>query len=129
MMRYKRNAPLRYNFGEPISAQFKIVKIDDREVDSQFGKAEVLNISIDGACLRTEFNIPDINQKEVSLYFKFNINDKELNYTGNIVWKKELGKNVQYGLRINMNEQEKQQLIDELKVYSKKGLKDYKNLA
>lgn len=121
-MRYKRKAPLRYNFGTPVSGKFKIIQIDDREVESQYGDAEILNVSVDGVCISTEFNIPELDRKEVLIEVGFKLNDAELAYNGRIVWKKELGRKTNYGLYICMTEQEKEQLIEELKVYAKKAI-------
>lgn len=122
-MRYNRKAPLRYAFGVPIEAFFKIIKLDDRDVNSSEGKAEIINISQDGMKMMTDLNIPDVTSKKIGLLIRFVMNESELNYRGEIVWKKEKVKKTEYGIHMYLNEDEREELIEQLKIYAKKLMK------
>lgn len=119
-MRYNRKSPLRYVFGVPVEAYFKIIKVDDRDVTSSEGKAEIINISQDGMKIISDLNIPDVTSKKISLSIRFVLNDSELLYNGEIVWKKEKVKKTEYGIHMKLNEDEREQLIEQLKIFTKK---------
>lgn len=118
-MRYKREEAFRYTFGRPKSALFRIVKIDNQPVDSSPGEGKLIDISPEGGRLASTLNIPDSDHKEIQLSISFNLNQKEFALLGNMMWKKQKGVTYEYGIHLDVDDSTKQDLIDELKVYSK----------
>ena len=73
-----------------------------------------------GVKINSKLNIPEINYKDIKLSLRFNLNDKELKYYGTFVWKKEKGETNDYGVQIVLDEETKKELVEQLKIYSKK---------
>jgi len=120
-MRYNRHEAFRYEFEKPLTALFQIVEIDDESVSSSKGEAEIINISPKGIKLNSKLNIPKTDDKSIYLAISFELNDKPLNVEGVIVWKKTKGKSVDYGIDLHMDESAEKELIDQLKMYSKRA--------
>ncbi|WP_163969386.1 PilZ domain-containing protein [Oceanobacillus halotolerans] len=119
-MRSKREEAFRYTFGRPLPAFFKITKIDDDLVTTAEGNAEIIDISPSGLKIHSQLTIPDTDQKTIEISIRFTLNDEELNYHGIIVWKDRLN---HYGIDLLTDEEEQQNLIEQLKIYSKNELK------
>ncbi|MCQ6277173.1 PilZ domain-containing protein [Bacillus sp. V3B] len=118
-MKYKRNSPFRYTFEEPIPAYFKIVKINEESVHSSKGLAKIMNISPSGVKLNSALNIPETDHKSIKLSLRFNVNEEEFTFIGEIVWKKEMAITNDYGIKLLVEEDEEQVLIEQLKLHSK----------
>lgn len=118
----QRNEAFRYTFDEPIDALFEITKIDDDIVSTSEGKAKIFDISPTGIKLNTHLKIPKTDHKSIELSISFKINDKEIDVTGVIVWMQINHSSVDYGIDLNIDESTKQQIIDQLKIYSKKAI-------
>ena len=118
-MRYNREAPFRYTFENPIPAYFQIIKIDGESVKTSEGDATIINISPGGAKLQSKLNIPEIDHKSIELSIRFKLNEKELTYNGFIIWKKKWGATIDYGIKMEEDDDDKKELIDQLKIYSK----------
>lgn len=118
----KRKEHFRFSPGTPFTAVFRIVKIGEQpeteHVKSSSGEAAILDISPAGLKIQTVFNIP--LKKSLFLELTFVINDKSFTLKGDIQWQKKAIDGFQYGIKLDMTTDLKQQVIDELKKYSKK---------
>ena len=120
-MRYNRHEPLRYTFDIPLPAYFQFINVDGKVVTTSEGEAKIIDISLAGAKLNSKLNIPEIKHKHIELSLRFNLNDKELNYHGTFIWKKEKGETNDYGIHIELDDETKKELIEQLKIHSKKN--------
>jgi len=120
-MRYNRHEALRYTFDIPLSAYFQIINVNGKVVTTSEGEAKIIDISLAGAKLNSKLNIPEIKHKRIELSLRFNLNDKELNYHGTFIWKKEKGETNDYGIHIELDDETKKELIEQLKIHSKEN--------
>ncbi|RUL52256.1 MULTISPECIES: PilZ domain-containing protein [Lysinibacillus] len=119
-MKYRRDEAFRFAFGEPIDALFQITKLDDKPVTTAQGKAQILDISPEGLRICSELNIPDVTSKTITLMISFTINDVSFDIEGIIVWKKMLATLPSYGIKLQLDHTLKTNIINQLKIYSKK---------
>lgn len=115
---FKRDEAFRYTFVNPIPAIFTMIQVNDREVNSSPGMAKIIDISPEGLRFSTNLRIPDVNANIV-LSIIFKLNETELTFNGEIVWTKEMGSIVEYGIHLLADDTEKDMIIEELKIYSK----------
>ena len=120
-MRYNRHEALRYTFDIPLPAYFQIINVNGKVVTTSEGEAKIIDISLAGAKLNSKLNIPEIKHKHIELSLRFNLNDKELNYHGTFIWKKEKGETNDYGIHIELDDETKKELIEQLKIHSKEN--------
>ncbi|MRH45018.1 PilZ domain-containing protein [Aquibacillus halophilus] len=114
-MRYKRQESLRFQFGNPLEAQFKITKINDKKIDSKPGKALIHDMSRGGLNISTNFNLYcEENKIEVEISFVL-VSNKS--FPGEIIWKKKK-KDYFYGVKLLIDDAMSNELINELKIYS-----------
>ncbi|WP_162880684.1 PilZ domain-containing protein [Paraliobacillus sediminis] len=118
-MQYKRETAFRYTFEEPISALFRIENINGNAVTTSAGEAKIIDISTEGIKLTSELNIPETD-KSIHLVISFELNEQEMNFKGIIVWKKKNHAINDYGVNLMIEENAKKELIEQLKIYSKK---------
>ena len=118
-MQFKRHESFRYTFGQPIPALFKIISINGREVNSAPGKAAIVDISPEGIRMTSELNIPDIKSNHPILSISFSINEQSFNLNGSIMWEKEWKNTTEYGINLLVEESVKNDIVGELKIYSK----------
>ncbi|WP_156288907.1 PilZ domain-containing protein [Oceanobacillus salinisoli] len=118
-MRYKRDEPFRYTFGIPIPASFKILKIENKMIDSSKGEAKIIDVSPEGAKLNSELELPS---KPVQITITFKLNGKEFNVIGNVMWKKPVGVTFDYGIQLEIDEDHRRELIEHLKLFSKNAM-------
>lgn len=116
-MRYRRQETLRYTFGDPRPATFKIIKIGNRIVSTSAGNGLVLDISPGGMKLSTEVNIP-LNMK-VQLYVQTTIAEIPLSFTADVMWSAEVDGEYHYGL--SFIEDVGEVVVQALKKYRKKS--------
>ncbi|WP_232223947.1 PilZ domain-containing protein [Anoxybacteroides tepidamans] len=88
-MRFKRQEAFRYQFGQPLSCTFRIVRIGDQETESEKGTSEIYDISPRGMRIRTSLDIPP-HPKDVHAQIVFTLNDVEFTFLGTFVCKKGL---------------------------------------
>ncbi|HLR51383.1 MAG TPA: PilZ domain-containing protein [Candidatus Avamphibacillus sp.] len=119
-MRYKRKSYFRYTFEEPVPALFQIKRIDDTPIETSQGEAKLVDISPEGARLDSELNIPETDYKTIELAISFNLNGQDLEFNGVIVRHKERITTNEYGIEFLVDKEEKELLIKQLKVHSKK---------
>lgn len=121
-MRYQREEPFRFTFDKPIAALFQIKGIDGHPVDASDGEANIIDISTEGIKLNSKLDIPD--SKSIQLSISFELNSKELNVEGFIVWKKNKGVSNDYGLELETEDSDQKELVKQLKIYAKKLLEN-----
>src|SRR5690625_4269969 len=112
-MRYKRKEAFRYEFDKPLTALFEITDIDEKSVSTSQGEAEIIDLSPTGIKLQSKLNIPDIDLKSIRLSLTFELNDQQFIVNGLIVWKKDKGISVHYGIDLDIDKSTKQELIDQ----------------
>ncbi|MEC5424058.1 PilZ domain-containing protein [Virgibacillus sp. C22-A2] len=118
-MRYNREEPFRYTFGQPVPAYFRISNIGGRGVSTAEGEAVIIDISPSGARIHTDLNIPFTKENTVDIVLRFELSDKELIQAGGIVWKNY--KN-EYGIDFFTEDIDEKQLIEQLKLYTKNAM-------
>lgn len=119
-MKYKRETAFRYTFKEPLPAFFKIVMIDNKLVETSEGYAKIIDISPRGLKLNSELDIPNTEERRIKLSIRFSINDEDFLFVGDIVWKKQEGKTINYGIELFVDDSAEIEIIKQLKIYSKK---------
>jgi hypothetical protein len=115
-MRFKRQEAFRYEFGQPIPCSFRIVRIGEKEVESDKGKAEIYDISPKGMKIGTSLNIP-LEKKVIILEVSFTLNKTELIFHGRLVWQRRFANDYFYGVNLILSLSEETKLINELKQY------------
>lgn len=122
-MKYKREEYFRYTFGTPLPAQFKIEKVNSKLVESSRGVAEIIDLSPSGLKLSTKLKIDNFKRNEIQLTISFSLNDYNLSVKGVIVWNKESHAEVVYGIEFLPDQAIAEDLIKQLKVYSRERKK------
>lgn len=122
-MIYRRKTNFRYTFESPIPAYFRIIKIDGKLVNTSEGEAKIINISPEGIKLSSKLNIPKIDNRFIKIFVRFNLNQKGFEFKGDIIWKKKKGASCDYGIDMDVDEEERTELIKQLKIYSKNAVK------
>jgi hypothetical protein len=118
-MRFKRQEPFRYQFGQPIPCTFRITRIGDREVKTDKGLAEIHDISPRGVRIETHLNIPvDPERRPIEIEISFVLVEEEIRVRGIFVWKKPFAKEYQYGVNLTISEDQKEKLISEIKKFA-----------
>lgn len=116
-MNYKRKAPFRYTFSEPIPVYFKIVNINGKRIESSEGSAKMVDLSPKGMKLKSSLDLKDINYKAIILSIRFTIGTDEQIVLGRIVWKKGMAGFYHYGVELLADDAMSQTIIDQLKLY------------
>lgn|SRR5690625_4835314 len=115
-----RKESFRYEFPEKIPALFTIKQIDEKDVTTASGEAEIVNISLQGIRFRTKLDIPKVNEKKIHLHISFKLNEKQFQLLGKIVWKRNKYPENEYGMQLFTNETEQMELLQHLKIYARK---------
>lgn len=116
MMRFKRQEPFRYQFGQPLPCTFRITRIGEREVETDKGAAEIHDISPRGIRMETNLNLPiDSAKGELEVELQFKIVDQPIVVRGIVIWKKAYANEFQYGLSLEISKQDEMRLIGEIK--------------
>ncbi len=118
-MIYRREDAFRYEFEEPLDANFKVVKIDSKSVDSSEGELLIIDVSPGGMKIAAELEFPDPKKTKIQLEIEFILKENTLVLHGEIVWKAIFSSSYEYGIDFTTPESERQQLIDDLKDYAK----------
>lgn len=120
-MRSNRAESFRYTFDTPLDALFKIINIDGRTVSTSPGKAKVVNISPAGMKINSSLNLRKENNS-IQLQISFKINNESFDLIGGVVWKRHRGYSYDYGIDLMVDDNTQNQLIQELKSYSREIL-------
>ena len=125
---FRREEPFRYEFEHPIEASFKIIKVNDKDIESKTGHSNILDISPNGLKLITKFDLQVEENKKIEIQTTFTLNSNPITLPGFLMWQNfdYVHQKYMYGVQFDINEHERQSLIDELKLYAK-GIAVIKN--
>lgn len=117
-MRYNRNEPFRYEFVEPIDCQFTIIEVNHEKVTSSNANAKIIDLSQSGMKMETELDIPT-NNVRVILEVTFVIVKEKYEIPCEIIWSRLVGKEYQYGLKFDAQDEFAENVIKDMKVHAK----------
>lgn len=101
----------------PLSAQLKIVGINNSEVDTKYASICVMDISAGGLRIRSKLDLPI--HIDLLLEFNFSLFQKDIKVLGLIVRKTTLSPALyEYGIRFSLNEQQHSELMGHLNLLS-----------
>ncbi|UII57197.1 PilZ domain-containing protein [Cytobacillus spongiae] len=120
-MIYRRDEAFRFEFNRPIHGTFKLLKINDKSGQSKLGSADIIDLSPNGLRFESGLDLP-LEQNSLLIEVNFILNERLIRILGTPKWKKTHGTRYIYGFT-GINDQEtKKEIIEELKIYSKKAL-------
>lgn len=125
-MFYKRHEYFRYTFGELLSGEFRIQKVDDTRKLSNRGECTIIDVSVNGAKIFTTFDIPTTVNR-VNLSVVFSIHTHPIEAKGTIVWKKPFRNGFLYGLHFEEDGERERVIVDELKLLGREEVEKKKN--
>ena len=114
----RRKEPFRYVFDEPVSAEFKISKVNDNIVMSRSGDIKIVDISFSGMKIVTPLNIQVIGNK-IEAGLRFHLNMTPFEVKGILLWQQSDIGRFFYGMKLFDDSYFKNQLMNELKTYSR----------
>jgi hypothetical protein len=98
-LRYKRDEPYRFEFIEPISANFYIDKPALNVNQFTTNELKLVDISLRGIKIETDLNIPLI--EDITLTTNIKIGSYNFTLIGNIVWRKRVtSSQFNYGIKL-----------------------------
>ncbi|WP_274309219.1 PilZ domain-containing protein [Solibacillus daqui] len=120
-MTFKRTEGFRFSFGEPIPAKY-IILVDGKPEDQKLTKysCEILDISPHGMKMFAFHDIGENSSELLQLEVQFILDEILIKAIGEIVWKKDFGSKIQYGLIFVGQPQVEALIISELKLRRKK---------
>ncbi|MBP1930213.1 PilZ domain-containing protein [Ammoniphilus resinae] len=113
---FRRQDGFRLVFQKSISASFKILHLQGREVESKEGTIEILDMSLTGAKVTTSLQIP-VNKTIIQL--ECTIHHQKLRIAGELKWVRESYKGYIYGMAFDPKSYSERTLHTELKNYVK----------
>lgn len=121
-MIYRRNEGFRYTFNEPIDCSFKIIKIDHKQISSEFGHGNIIDISPSGLKFITTLDLSP-SRKEVEVEIHFSIDGVPFVMPGVIIWqKKGYHNDFSYGVKLEASHEVADQIIEQLKIHARNSL-------
>ncbi|WP_058308973.1 PilZ domain-containing protein [Gracilibacillus massiliensis] len=118
-MRYKREEGFRYVFKKPLVGTLQIIKVNEKEVESNPGEAFFYDLSPGGAKIATEFDL-HYKKNEIIIQLTFELESEHV-VNGNIVWQDEdYHDGYYYGIELLIEEEKSTEIIDELKSFIQK---------
>jgi hypothetical protein len=111
-MRFKRQEPFRYQFGQPLACSLRVAGIDGKQEEEH--SAYIHDLSPHGMKLETLQRIADEHDK-TTVEIAFSINNAPFRFFGKIVWEKPFGRTYYYGVRLLVSAEEEEMLIREIK--------------
>lgn len=106
MEKHNRRNFYRLHLKFPLCAEMTIAKFNNEDVNLGYSKSLIEDISLGGLRFLSTMNLPA--QRDLILRFETRILDEQINFTGYIVWKKEVNNLFQYGLEFNINDKERE---------------------
>ncbi|WP_102344773.1 PilZ domain-containing protein [Bacillus sp. Marseille-P3661] len=113
----RRNEPFRVLMEPPLNCQFQIVYVNGKFINSSIGSCEILDISPGGLKIKSSLNL--YLEKELKLKLSFNIDSNFISQQGQPLWIKRYGNYFLYGVKLEQTGDEKELIINSLKVYSR----------
>lgn len=122
-MAFKRTEGFRFRFDEAVPAKY-IILVDGKSEEEKPTKydCEIVDISPRGMKMFSYHEIGEYSNKLLQLEVQFILDEALIKAVGEIVWKKELGSKIQYGLIIDGQPQVEELIISELKLRRKKEI-------
>lgn len=120
-MPFKRTEGFRFSFGEPIPAKYTILsdgELEDPKMTTY--SCEILDISPHGIKMFSFHDIGENSSERLQLEVQFVLDEILIKAIGEIVWKKDFGSKLQYGLIFVGQPQVEELIISELKLRRKK---------
>lgn len=112
---YKRNEGFRYTFPEPLEGKLFLSKGKDSEKHSNKTNILIRNMSPRGCSFSSGLSFP--TEEELLVYIEFTINTEPLSAVGKIAWKKEMGRQIFYGLTFISTDEDSEALTKEIKKF------------
>lgn len=113
----RREEAFRYNFAEPLGGTFQITKIDGVGVESKIGELKILDISLHGAKISTQYDF-HIEWKNIELTLQFQVMSISFSIPGILVHHERNIEDDQYGIHLKTDDTIQDQMINELKAYA-----------
>lgn len=123
-MQYRRNEGFRFQFEKPVKGLFSIIRRNGKQVQSRSGSVTVIDISPNGLRFQSPLELPIETNQKIEINVSFTINSTKLSYNGTILWKRPVQESFQYGILLENEEDERQGIIDEIKLYQKRLKKE-----
>ncbi|MGX8236366.1 PilZ domain-containing protein [Exiguobacterium undae] len=111
-MKIKRNESFRYQFTEPITGEFYLVKEGRR---TPAGLMKIHNISPSGIAIATPLKLPLTRSTSIVVEFSLLSGTEPLKLTGRILHEKMVAAQRLYGLHLETTKEEQQQIIEAIK--------------
>lgn len=115
-MIYKRHEAFRYEFGVPLEAELSLVKMENKEIHTNPGMILIHDISPEGMKIISQLDIP--LEPKFTLKITLTLIEK-ISLLAEIAWKKECGNGYMYGLKLQVDANEKTTIVKNLKDYVK----------
>ncbi|KIL50022.1 PilZ domain-containing protein [Jeotgalibacillus soli] len=121
MKRHNRDEAFRFSFDEPLGVMFSISEVNGEVIETSEGEAMLIDLSPSGMKLSSLLSIPVSDDKQVKLVVHFAINDTEYTVEGTIIWRKKKYDRYYYGMQFIDDEEMREELIHQLKLFVKKS--------
>ncbi|TJY41940.1 PilZ domain-containing protein [Cohnella pontilimi] len=119
----RREEAFRYEFREPLKGEFQITKMNGKMIESHFGDMEIIDVSLHGAKIFTDYDF-HISGNEIELTLHFRIMSIEFSIHGILTHQEPHAGGFVCGIHLSTDDAIRQQLIDELKAYAWKLVRD-----
>lgn len=120
-MIFKRTEGFRFAFGDPIAAHFVLLLNGKQESGKH--SCSILDVSPHGMKMFSKTEIGEYRNKLVQIEIQFILDEVVIKAVGEIVWKKNFGKDYHYGLIFENQPIVEELIVSELKVRRKKEVK------
>ncbi|MGE7022767.1 PilZ domain-containing protein [Solibacillus cecembensis] len=120
-MIFKRTEGFRFVFGDPITANFVLLLNGKPENGKQ--SCSILDVSPHGMKMFSKTEIGEYRNKVVQIEIHFILDEVLIKAVGELVWKKNFGKDFHYGIVFENQPIVEDLIVSELKVRRKKEVK------
>lgn len=120
-MIFRRHEGFRYTFNSTLPCEFKIIKIGDTPISTDFVSAQILDLSPNGMKIISPLNVYKANQK-VEIEINFSFENHFFQIQGHVMWQHKVFQNGQYCYGIHIiqkNNETSEKIINLLKVHAK----------
>lgn len=117
-MRYRRQETFRYILPNPRFIPYRLVW-EDKELHN--GEGMLLNISAHGLKLRCDYLFPLSEGLKVLVVLDLVPLMQSLELTGHVRHRSQMGSMYEYGIRLETNSEETQQLVTMIKAYAREN--------
>lgn len=117
-MRYRRQETFRYILPNPRFIPYRLIW-EDKELHD--GEAQLLNISAHGLKMRCDYLFPLSEGLKVQVKLDLVPLIQPLDLTGHVRHRAQMGSLYDYGIRLDSNSDETQQLVTMIKAYAREN--------